>query len=572
MFDFSLKNIFRSLFEGFALWRRYKNHTSLISILRVRVIFSGICGILVFCCIAYRLADIMVISKFKISSNTTFAKEEITKKADIVDRNGELLATSLTTASCYADPSVVIDIDETASKLSKIQGMPSFQKIKKKLEDKNKHFVWISRHATPKIQESIMDLGLPGIQFQRDYKRIYIHGNLFSHVIGCTDIDGVGLCGLEKKYSDKLIVKDFLSKKLICSLDLRLQSIVHEELSASIKKFSAQGGNAILMSVDGEVLSMVSLPDFDSNNLKNSSMDAMFNKNTLGAFEQGSILKILNVAIALDSGSAKLASIFDASVPIKIGRFSIKDFKGKNRPLTLAESFVFSSNIASAKIAQSFGANIQKEYMKKLGMLDKPILEIPELGRSIVPANWSETTCMSVSYGYGLAVTPLQLLTAVASIVNDGEKVHPTLIYGKRPKSSDRIRLVSGETSSAVRDLMRAVVCFGTGKKASVEGVDIFGKTGTAYKLSGKGYGSEGNRKRITTFLGGFPKDKPKYMLIVSLDDPKATSETFGYATAGWNIAPTAKNIFNRIIPILHDGTKPNESELKVVRYLKLDK
>ena len=572
MFDFSLKSIFRSLFEGFALWRRHKNHASLIGVLRVRIIFSGICGILVFCCILYRLADIMVISRFHSRDNTNFAKEEIIKKADIVDRNGELLATSLTTASCYADPSVVIDVNETADKLSKIQGMPSFEKIKKKLEDKNKHFVWISRHATPKIQEHVMDLGLPGIQFQRDYKRIYIHGNLFSHVIGCTDIDEVGICGLEKKYSDKIIVKDFSSKKLITSLDLRLQSIVHEELSNSIEKFEAQGGNAILMSVDGQVLAMVSLPDFDSNNLKNSSMEAMFNKNTLGAFEQGSILKILNVAIALDSGTAQSGSIFDASAPLKIGRFSVKDFKGKNRPLTLAEAFVFSSNIASAKIALSFGPKVQKTYMKKLGMLDKPILEIPELGRSIVPANWSETTCMSVSYGYGLAVTPLQLLTAVTSIVNNGEKVQPTLIYGKRPKLSEQVQLVSSETSATVRELMRAVVCFGTGKKAGVDGVDIFGKTGTAYKLTGKGYGSDSNRKRITTFLGGFPKDKPKYMLLVSLDDPKATSETFGYATAGWNIAPTAKNIFSRIIPILHDGARQNESELKVVKYIKLDK
>lgn len=568
-----LKNFFKSFFEGFALWRKSENHASLMSKLRIRMIFSGVCGVILFVCISYRLADIMVINQLMHNNKLNYSKDEIIKKADIVDRNGELLATSLSTASCYIDPSVVIDPEETALKLSKITGFPDYNHIKQKLKDKSKHFVWITRHVTPQIQEKVFDLGLPGVQFQRDYKRIYIHGNLFSHVIGCSDIDGNGVCGLEKQYTNELFVKDILPKKLVTTLDLRVQSIIYEELNAAIEKFNAEGGNAILMSVDGEVLAMVSLPDFDPNNLKASSSDAMFNRNTLGAFEQGSILKILNTAIALDSGSATLGSKFDARAPIKIGRFSIKDFKGKNRPLTLAEAFVFSSNIASAKIAQNFGSKIQKEYMEKLGMLGKPKIELPELGHSIIPTNWTETTCMTVSYGYGLAVTPLQLLTAVTSVINDGMKITPTLIYGKSRQLSEKLQLVSSKTSATIRDLMRAVVCFGTGKKAAVDGVEIFGKTGTAYKMTGRSYGSDGNRKRITTFLGGFPRDKPEYMLLISLDNPKATSETFGYATAGWNIAPTAKNVFNRIVPILYNGKlSHSDSELKVVKYLKLDK
>ncbi len=570
MIDFSVRNIFRSLFEGFSLWRKSQNHASLMDALRTRIIFSGVCGIVMFLGIAYRLVDVMIISQFKHIQENAYPQEEIVQKADIVDRNGELIATSLTTASCYADPSVIIDIDSTAEKLSKIQGMPSCEKIKHKLQDKKKHFVWISRHVTPTIQEVIMDLGLPGIKFQKDYKRVYIHRNLFSHVIGYTDVDGVGTCGLECQYSDKLREKRSLNKKLITTLDIRLQSIVYEELSKAVEKFNAKGGNAILMSVDGEVLSIVSLPDFDPNNLREIKTESMFNRNTLGVFEQGSILKILNVAIALDSGSAGLSSVFDASEAIHIGRFKVTDFKGKNRPLTLAEAFVFSSNIASARIAQKFGPTVQKEYMKRFGMLDKPILEIPEIGHSIVPVNWTETTCMTVSYGYGLAVTPLQLLTAVTSIVNNGRKIEPTLLFGK-PKSAHQEQIVSTNTSELVRELMRAVVCFGTGKKAAVAGVPIFGKTGTAYKRIGRGYGADGNRQRITTFLGGFPKDKPQYMLLVSLDDPKATSETFGFATAGWNIAPTARKIFERIIPILYDGAVAEESPLKVTKYLKLD-
>lgn len=570
MANFSPAFLFRSLREGFALWRRCKDHSSLMKSLCKRLLFSGMAGVFFFSCVSYRLADVMIISKLVPPQTGKTGRMDIVKKADIVDRNGELLATSLPTSSCYVDPSVVIDADKTAKLLSKIRGMPAFEKIKQKLADKNKRFVWLSRHITPQMQEQIMDLGLPGVQFQKDYKRVYIHGNLFSHVVGCSDIEGAGVCGLERQFSDELSVKKLSSKNLTTSLDLGLQVAVYEELSAAVAKYSAEGGNAILMASNGEILAMVSLPDFDSNKLEKLSISAMFNRNTMGAFEQGSILKILNVAIALDCGSAKLGSIFDASAPLKIGRFSVKDFKGKNRPLTLAEAFVFSSNIASARIAQSFGSKIQKAYMKRFGLLDKPTLEIAELGRPIVPASWTDATCMSVSYGYGLAVTPLQLLTAVTSIVNDGYKVQPTLLRDRQFETSKPEQLVSETTSAIVRDLMRAVVCFGTGKKAAVDGMDIFGKTGTAYKLTGRGYGSDGNRKRITTFLGGFPKDRPQYMLLVSLDNPKATSETHGYATAGWNIAPTARRIFERIIPLLHcEKTQP--SEIKVVKYLRLD-
>jgi cell division protein FtsI (penicillin-binding protein 3) len=562
------------MFNGFASWRDSKNHTQLMEMLRGRAVFSGICGVLIFAFITYRLADTMVVSRFNRKEIRCFCRESTIRKADIVDRNGELLATSIATASCYADPSVIFNIDETVSKLSQIPGMPNPKKIRVKLSDKGKHFVWIARHITPKIQEQVMDLGLPGIFFQKDYKRIYIHGNLFSHVIGCCDVDGCGVCGLERSFSEKLVVDNSANKKLVTSLDLRIQAIVHEELQMAIEKFRADGGNAILMSMNGEILSIVSLPDFDSNNLKNCRIETLFNKNTLGVFEQGSILKILNVAIALDSGAASLGSVFDASTPIKIGRFSIKDFKGKGRPLTLAEAFVFSSNIASAKVALSFGAEIQKEYMRKFGMFDKLMIEVPELGAPIVPRNWTEATCMSVSYGYGIAVSPLQLLTTVASIVNDGIKISPTLIYGRRPRRSEQPRIVSSETSTSVRELMRAVVCFGTAKKSAVDGIDVFGKTGTAYKTTGYGYGNDGNRKRITTFIGGFPKDHPQYMLLISIDNPKSTSETFGYATAGWNVAPTAKNVLKKIIPILHDGRTMNadQQNLKVVKYIKLDK
>ena len=562
----SIKNILP--INGFALWRKVKDHNELIGILRKRILFTCGCGIVLFLFIVIRLVNVMVISPYTRECKS-YNREEVIRKADILDRNGEILATSLTTSSCYADPSVIIDIKDTVNKLSKIHGMPSADKIMHKLKDNTKHFVWLSRHVHPSIQSKIMDLGLPGIHFQKDYKRIYIHGLLFSHIIGCTDIDCNGICGIEKEFNDRLIVKDSEENKLVLSLDLRLQTIIREELLNSIEKYKAKGAHAILMKTNGEILSMVSLPDFDPNNLKKYSNSDMFNRSTLGVFEQGSILKVLTAAIALDSGSSKLNSIFDASSPIHIGRFQVTDFKGKGRPLTLVESIVFSSNIGCAKIAQKFGAQIQKQYFKRFGMLDKLNLEIPEIGAPIVPKDWTEVTCMTVAYGYGIAVSPLQLLTTITSIVNDGIKVSPTIL--KRNEVIKGNRIVSSKTSSLVRELMRAVVLYGTGKKVNIEGTEVFCKTGTAYKRKGKkGYGGNTNRARLTTFVGGFPKNKPQYMLLVSLDEPQGIKETYNYATAGWNVVPTAKNIISRLLSWLSDGEKPKPSPLSVEKYIRM--
>jgi cell division protein FtsI (penicillin-binding protein 3) len=564
--------MFTSLIEGFAMWRTSSGHAELIAKLRIRMVFSGVCGTIAFSCISYRLVDVMIVSRYGAHERVDHYIEHVERKADIVDRSGELLATSIATASCYVNPSVIIDDDEMVAKLSKISGMPSAEKLRQKVSDKNKHFVWLARHVPPQIQEQVMDLGIPGIHFQKDYKRIYIHNNLFSHVIGCSDVDGIGVCGLEKNFSRELATSDNLNKCLVTTLDIRLQAIVHEELSDAVNKFKAAGGNAMLMSNTGEILAMVSLPDFDPNNLGACSSVDMFNRNTLGVFEPGSVMKIINVAIALDSGAATLCSVFDATEPLKIGRFSVTDFRGKKRPLTLAEAFVFSSNIAAAKIEQRFGVTVQKAYMKRLGLLDKVELEIPEIGSPIAPRMWNESTAMTMSYGYGLAITPLMLITAVTSILNDGIRIAPTLVYGRRKSSTGGERIISSETSRDVRDLMRLTICHGTGRKAAVDGVEIIGKTGTAYQAQGSGYGAERNRKRITTFVGGFPKDVPQVILIISLDNPKATEETYGFATAGHNVAPTAKNIFKRIVPLLYSGdyNEPDDSNLKSLKYVKL--
>ncbi len=557
-----------NLFNEFALWKKYPKNDLLMKLLHRRVVFVIVCVCIVFIGILWRLMNVMVISSCR-SYNHVYNREQIIKKANIVDRNGELLATSIATSSCFVDPSVVLDLNDTIKKLSKIPGMPKPDKIRHKLKDSNKHFVWLMRHVHPTLERQIMDMGLPGIHFQKDYKRIYIHGNLFSHVIGCTDIDCNGVCGIEKHFNKELIVSDFNNKKLKLTLDLKIQSIIREELEAGIKKFNAKGGNAILIKTNGEILAMVSLPDFDPNNLKKHSNDDMFNRNTLGVFEQGSILKVITAAIALDSGSSTPGSIFDASSPIKVGRFSITDFKGKNRPLTLSEAIVFSSNIACAKIAQKFGVKTQKEYFKKLGLLDHLHLEVPEVGSPLVPKEWTELSGMTIAYGYGIALSPLQVLTAITSITNGGIKIEPHFVI--KEKNTPQVRVVSKETSKIVRELMRGVVLYGTARKASVNDVNMFGKTGTAYKRKGrKGYGNHSNRDRLTSFVGGFPMDNPQYMLLVSLDNPQGDKTTFGYATAGWNVALVAKNIISRLVTWIADGRVNENKQLSIQKYLKL--
>jgi cell division protein FtsI (penicillin-binding protein 3) len=289
--------------------------------------------------------------------------------------------------------------------------------------------------------------------------------------------------------------------------------------------------------------------------------------NTLGVYEPGSTFKILNTAIALESGKAKLDSTFDARFPIRIGRFTVDDFKGKYRVLSLTEAFIYSSNIAAIKIAQMFGMNTQKEYFEKFGLFKSVSLEIPEIGQPLVPARWSESGMMTMSYGYGISVTPLQSLRAVAAIVNNGVLVSPTLVSLSGEEAEKRAaffdaqpHVVSLKTSASIRDLMRMVVGEGTAKKADVAGYEVIGKTGTAYQSKGRtGYGAL--KSRTTSFIGAFPKDNPQYAIIVMLDDPKPSKETYGYATAGWNAAPTAGKIISRIAPALGVPSSLDDSQ-----------
>ena len=545
------KVFIKSLWYRLSGWR-FSQHQQLLQTARQRTLSTTAIACVAFITIAVRLVDVMIIRTS--ACPTCYQQQEYHLRQNITDRNGIILATQLITASVYANPKVIINAKEAADKLHKLFPHLKYDALLQKLKS-NQGFIWIERHVSPKMQDIVHSMGIPGVYLQQDQKRVYPHGQLACHVIGRCDIDGYGISGIEQAFDQELSTKEGEFK---LSLDIRVQHAVHNELVEAVAKFRAVAANATVMNVKtGEIVAMVSLPDYDSNRqMKN--LECGFNRNTLGVYEQGSTFKVINAAIALETGVVNPHTIVDATNPVHIGRFKITDFKGENRPLTIVEALVHSSNIAAIKIAQKFGPDVQRHFLSLFGVTQPLSLEVPELGKSMLPKLWRETAMMSVSFGYGIAVTPLHSLCAIAAIVNNGSKPLPTLRFvaeenrEARIKSFSQAPCVSEKTSKIIRQIMRMVVVKGTAKKANVDGYHVFAKTGTAYQNKGKfGYGSDANRHRTTSFIGGFPANDPQYVMIIMLDDPQPVEGTYGYATAGWNVTPTTGKIIERIAPML---------------------
>ncbi|MGH6892961.1 MAG: peptidoglycan D,D-transpeptidase FtsI family protein, partial [Dongiaceae bacterium] len=394
-------------------------------------------------------------------------------------------------------------------------------------------------------------LGLPGIYFQAETKRVYPQGNLTAHLVGFSDVDSRGLAGVEKSFDDLLQGE----RPLQLSVDVRVQHILHEELSHAISEFNGIGGAGIIMDLKtGEILALVSLPDFDPARPGDASDDTRFNRATLGLYEMGSTFKIFNTAIGLDSGTATLADGFDATKPIRIGGFSIDDYKGKHRFLSIPEIFTYSSNIGSARMADLFGAEVQQGYLKRFGLMDQSPIELPEVGEPLYPAakNWKRINTMTVAYGHGISVSAMQLIAAAGAIVNHGILREPTLLKREAGEVPEGTRVVSEQTSEQLRQLMRLVVQIGTGKKANAPGYLVGGKTGTADKQKGRGYATN---SRLASFVAAFPMSDPHFAIVAMVDEPKPNAYSHGYATAGWVTAPVVGAVVQRIAPLY--GLKP---------------
>lgn len=536
-----------------------------IAVARRRLIVAGAVFMLAFGAIGYRLVDLGVIragaeaERAKLAANNTLPTGH---RADIVDRNGIVLATSIRSWSIFADPALVDDPGRTARILAHIFPQESVRTLESKLRRKSR-FVWISRQASPAAYQQILRFGLAGIQARPDLRRVYPQRAMVAHIVGSSDVDNKGIAGVEARMDKRIRTT---GRPLRLSIDLRAQAAVRKILARSIEYWRAIGGAAIVMDVQtGEIPAMVSLPDYDPYALLRVPKNARFNRNTLGVYELGSVFKILNTAMALDYGVTHLRKKYKVDKPIPAGRRFIRDLHPIARPIDTGTILVKSSNIGSATIAEQVGGKRQKKFLRRAGMLAKIPLELPEAGQPLYPRHWRPVNTLTISFGHGIAVTPLHLVAAVAGIVNDGVMVAPTLLRRLNGKPLWRRRIVSPKTSRILRDLMRRVVLEGTGKRANARGYRVGGKTGTAEKAGRGGY----RRKALlSSFVAAFPMSRPRYVLLVSLDEPKGNKKSQGYATAGWVAAPAAREIIERIAPILRIPRQAEEPGKSRKRFL----
>lgn len=519
---------------------------------RNRLIVTGVLFALVFTVIAGRLVDVTLIGRSSEPRVATAPRAGAFEsfRADISDRNGVLLATSLETASLYANPRLVPNAADAASRLAPVLDADEAD-IRAKLSN-GKSFVWLRRNLTPKQQYEVNRLGIPGVDFQRDERRVYPLGNIAAHIVGFTDIDNKGLAGIERRFDDQLRAAQHPVK---LSLDIRAQFVMREELQRSIDEFRAVGAAGMILDArTGEIVAMVSLPDFDPHRPGAMPPENRFNRPTLGVYEMGSTFKLLTLAMALDLGVANLGSTWDATHPIQISRFTIKDFRGgERRWLTTSEVLQYSSNIGAARMGVAVGPARQKDFMRRIGMLDAAPLEMPEIGQPMFPSNWKEINTMTIAFGHGIAVSPMQLVNAVATLANGGV-LRPSTLLKRDPNDVPPGRqVISPETSRTMRGLMRMVVEKGTGKKAEVAGYRVGGKTGSAEKVSA--HGGYARKSLLSSFVGAFPIDDPRYVILAMLDEPHGTKQTGGFATGGAVAAPTVGRLVTRLAPLL--GLEP---------------
>jgi cell division protein FtsI (penicillin-binding protein 3) len=495
-------------------------------------------------------------------------------RPDIVDRNGVVLATDVTVASLFADPRKILDVEEAVELLSATVPSLDGKTLREKLSQPNRAFVWLKREVSPAEREAIHALGIPGIDFRTETRRVYPMGRLAAHALGYVDLDSKGIAGIEKYLDDRgalytASLADPATRSALpatLSIDVRVQHALTEELSAAITKFRAIAGGGVVLDIhSGEVLAMVSLPDFNPNSLKKEFTTNQMNRMTTGVFELGSVIKAVTFAMALDYGVVTLNSRYDARAPLIIGRARIDDYHPTHRILTVPEIFTNSSNIGTAKMALDVGMERHQEFLRRVGLFDKLTTEIPETARPLLPPRWGKLVTATVAFGHGFAVQPLQGASVVAGLLNGGVLIPPTFI--KRDRSEAEAlgrRVIKPETSETLRYLFRLNVKEGTATKADAIGFRVGGKTGTAEKVVNGRYVKD---QRLNVFVGAFPMEAPRYAMLILLDNPQPLPETYGFATSGWNAVPTAGRIIERIAPILGvDPVLTDEDRTKLAK------
>ncbi|EDM71148.1 hypothetical protein RAZWK3B_13044 [Roseobacter sp. AzwK-3b] len=492
----------------------------------------------------------------------------VAQRADIVDRQGRILATNFETHSLYAQPEQLVDPERAADELVRIFPDLDRARLVKDFTGKRK-FLWIKRKISPEQKQAVHDIGEPGLLFGPREMRLYPNGRLASHVLGGASFgregvhaaEVIGVAGIEKEFDARLRDPAQSHEPLRLSLDLSVQAAIERVLYGGMKLMNAKGATAILMEVKtGEIVAVASLPDFDPNDRPRPPTEGdptdspLFNRAVQGVYELGSTLKIFTVAQALDMGLVNPTTIIDTKGPLRWGKHRISDFRNYGNEMSVTKVIVKSSNIGTARIAQMIGGERQKAFLEDLGFLDPPPVEIVEAdgAQPLLPRNWSELSTMTISYGHGISTSPMHLAAGYATLANGGRKVTPTLLHGTTTAPGPQV--ISEQTARVSMDMLRKVVTEGTASFGEVPGYAVGGKTGTADKPKARG-GGYYEDKVLATFASVFPAHDPEYVLVVTLDEPVETSGDEPRRTAGWTAVPVAAEIIRRVAPLL--GLRP---------------
>lgn len=478
-------------------------------------------------------------------------------RGDIVDRNGAPLARTIDAWTIGVHPKKLIgDPSEIARKLAELMPEKGDQSWFYAQITKPVSFTYLQRRASPALVEAVNAIGEPGIVFERETQRLYPQSTLAAHALGFIS-GGHGMSGIERALDERLTNPATIGQPVALSLDTRVQAALESELGRAMTTFSARGGGGIVLDVHtGEVLAMVSLPTFNPNRVGMSGTDQLRNLTTQSVFELGSTFKPITMATAIDTGVVtSMETRFDATHPLQVGRYTIHDERGDpKRWLNMPETLIYSSNVATARVADEVGQQRMETMFRKLGFDTRPDIEVREKGRPLWPKYWARTTTMTTAFGHGIAVTPLHLANAYAALVNGGTWRPATLLKLQPGHAPIGRRVISEATSARMRQMLRLVVMRGTGRKGDAPGYRVGGKTGTAEAAVAGGYDRSRN---VATFVAAFPMDAPRYVVLAMLDSPQGTKETGGWKTAAWNAAPVVGRTIARVGSLL--GVVPDD-------------
>ncbi len=481
-------------------------------------------------------------------------------RGDIVDRNGAPLARTIDAWTIAVHPKKIIgDKMEIASRLAALMPDRGDQAWFYGQLSRNVSFVYLQRRASPALVEQVNAMGEPALVFARETQRLYPQSTMASHALGFLSTDGHGMSGMERVLDERLLDPTKAGQPVALSLDTRVQAALESELGRAMGTFSARGAGGIVLDVNtGEVIAMVSLPTFNPNRVGMAGSEELRNITTQSVFELGSTFKPITMATAMDTGVVtSFARRFDATHPLKVGGYTIHDERGDpKRWLNMAETLIYSSNIATARVADEVGPQRMQAMFRKLGFDTKPDIELREKGRPLLPTYWARTTTMTTAYGHGIAVTPLHLASAYAALVNGGVWRPATLLKVAPGHAPVGRRVISEQTSARMRQMLRLIVLRGTGRKGEAPGYRVGGKTGTAEAAVAGGYDRSRN---VATFAAAFPMDGPRYVVLAMLDSPLGTKETFGWKTAAWNAAPVVGRTISRVgamLGVVPDATR----------------